>query len=189
MTVTVTRNTSWQAVLNNARATMKKSSITKNPDKKWKHRMLFCEHSPIRALQYTIVIEGIPSWVSVHFTRHKIGVEHFVSTQRTDRTGVNRDKLKQSELVNHTIYANAQAIISMSRKRLCRNASQETRDIWYNVLAELYKIDRPLAHVCVPECVYRGFCYEFMPCGFYKTPTYTEWLTNYRALLKGVRND
>ena len=46
-----------------------------------------CEHSPIRTQMFWIEVLGIPSFASVHFVRHKIGVEHFVSTNREDRGG------------------------------------------------------------------------------------------------------
>ena len=43
-----------------------------------------CERSPIRTQMFWIEMKGIPSFVSVHLVRHKIGVEHlsraFVTT-------------------------------------------------------------------------------------------------------------
>jgi len=44
-----------------------------------KKKYLKSEHSPIRYLQFIIKLDGIPYCNSVHFTRHKYGVEHFVS--------------------------------------------------------------------------------------------------------------
>lgn len=43
------------------------------------------EHSPLRQDEYCIEMKNIPSFVSVHMVRHKIGVEHFVLTSRDDR--------------------------------------------------------------------------------------------------------
>ena len=57
-------------------------------------------------------------------------IEHIVTTKRTDRTGVSRDELEQGSLVNHECDANAQALINISRKRLCHCASPETRKAW-----------------------------------------------------------
>ena len=81
----------WQDVKD---ATM--NTIGKNtgayPDSKWKRQLILSEHSPIRKLKFEWRWYDLKSWVSVHFVRHKFGIDHFVKTQRTDRTGM---KLKQ----------------------------------------------------------------------------------------------
>ena len=112
--------------------------------------------------------------------RHKIGIEHWVSTQRTDRTGVNRDELPQGALVNHACEADAQAIINISRKRLCNCASKETRDAWQAVKNEIAKVEPELASCMVRECVYRnGLCPEMFPCGFNHTESFKKELLEY----------
>jgi hypothetical protein len=189
MQIIIEQKTSWKDVLNNARATIKKDCVDKEPSNKWKYRMLMCEHSPIRTLHYSIQMIGIPYWVSVHFSRHNHGVEHFVSTQRTDRTGTDRSELNQSQLVNHTMYLNAQAIINISRKRLCMQASKETREVWYAVLDELSYFDKQLADICVRDCIYRGYCYEIKPCGYSESYAFVNELDDYRFLLKGEQHD
>ncbi|NCB03452.1 MAG: hypothetical protein EOM67_15045, partial [Spirochaetia bacterium] len=68
-----------------------------------------CEHSPIRSQMFTIKMEGIPSFVSVHLVRHNVGVQHFVQTMRNDRGA--EDVANRNTPVNHTMIANAQAII------------------------------------------------------------------------------
>lgn len=54
------------------------------PSDEWKRRILDAGHSPIRTLMFTVRME-IPYYVSVHFVRHKVGVEHYVRSQRNDR--------------------------------------------------------------------------------------------------------
>lgn len=44
----------------------------KVPTEEWKRKILKAEHSPIRTLWFAFNLE-IPYWVSVHFTRHKLG--------------------------------------------------------------------------------------------------------------------
>lgn len=161
----------WQAVKNAAMNTVGKESGA-YPDSTWKRKILLAEHSPIRLLTFKIRITGIPYWVSVHLSRHKVGVEHYVKTQRTDRTGVNRDELPQGALVDHTMVINAQALINISRKRLCGQASQETRLLWVTVINVLALYERELASVCVSECVYRGFCPEMRSCGLAASKRY-----------------
>lgn len=169
----------WQAVKDRAMNTIGKES-GKFPTTNWKRDILRAEHSPIRTLTFTVRLTGIPYWVSTHFVRHKIGIEHFVSTQRTDRTGIDRNELPQSAPVSHTMVINAQALINISRKRMCNQASKETRDIWFMVINEIGLHEPELASMCVPECVYRGFCPEMKSCGFAKSERYAEWVERYR---------
>ena len=55
-----------------------------------KKKYLTSEHSPIRYLRFIIRME-IPYCNSVHFVRHKLGVEHFVQSQRNDRQDIGQD--------------------------------------------------------------------------------------------------
>ena len=75
-------------------------------------KLYLCEHSPIRNQWYKIRFEDIPYCIGMHFARHKIGVEHFFSTQRSDRTGIDRSERKQTDPVLYEMVANAQAIIT-----------------------------------------------------------------------------
>lgn len=172
--------TTWREVADAARTTIRMPEGQKEPSPRWKKRILLAEHSPIRKIIISWKWLNLPSWVSVHFVRHKFGIEHFVSTQRTDRTGIDRTKLPQDAPVEHECFANAQAVIFMSRKRLCGQASPETRAAWKLVVDGLAKIQPELASVCVPECVYRGFCPEFKSCGFAATPAFKKAVEAYR---------
>ena len=177
----ITKN--WLDIKNAALTTVGKQSL-KEPTSKWKKQILLCEHSPIRKFKISWKWSDLKSWVSVHIVRHKIGIEHFVTSQRTDRQDkYDRDEAKQSALISHECEANAQAIINISRKRLCNNASQETREAWQEFL-DSFKDDEPeLYSVCVPECIYRGHCFEFNTCKYYKTKEYQNKLEEYR---KGI---
>ena len=106
----------WRSIADSARTTIGLEEGTKEPTTMWKKRMLLAEHSPIRKLIISWKWYDLMYWVSVHFVRHKFGIEHFVRSQRTDRTGINRNDLLQSELVEHECEANAQEIINISRK-------------------------------------------------------------------------
>ncbi|HRR35074.1 MAG TPA: thymidylate synthase ThyX [Kiritimatiellia bacterium] len=171
----------WRDVADAARTTIRMVEGDKDPSSAWKRRILLSEHSPIRQLTFKWKWVNLPYWVSVHFVRHKIGIEHFVSTQRTDRTGVDRTEMPQSAPVDHECFANAQAVIFISRKRLCRQASPETTAAWKLVLNEIKHLEPELFSVCVPECVYRGFCPEFKSCGYVNTDAYKEALAAYRG--------
>lgn len=176
---------SWREVADAARTTIGMKKGQKEPSPAWKRKLLLSEHSPIRQLSIKWKWVDLKYWVSVHFVRHKIGIEHFVSTQRTDRTGVDRDHELQSAPVGHECIADAQAVINISRKRLCNLASKETRAAWQLFLDELNNHEPELRTVCVPECVYRGFCPELNSCGYSATPPYTNALEQYRGFEDG----
>lgn len=171
--------TKWSSVLNAARTTVGKESSSKVPSSRWKKKILLAEHSPIRLLLINWRWTDIKYWVSVHFVRHKIGIEHFVKTQRSDRTGNLRDNSLQDCPVDHECTANAQSLINISRKRLCSQASKETREAWQIFLDNLSEPE--LVSVCVKECIYRGFCPELNPCGYSDTENYKIKLTEYRS--------
>lgn len=174
----------WQNIKNATLNTIGKSKGA-YPTSEWKRKLLLSEHSPIRKLKIGWRWIDLLSWVSVHITRHKIGIDHFVSTQRTDRTNINRDKQPQGALVTHECDGNAQSIINISRKRLCNCASEETRNAWRTFLDEVVKpIEPELRSVCVKECVYRnGFCPEMFSCGYNHSEAFKVELKDY---LKGM---
>ena len=78
---------------------------------------------------------------------------------------------------------NAEAIINMSKKRLCAKASTETREIWEAVITELAKVDPDLARFCVKPCIFNGgICREYKSCGFIKTSLFQHLLNQYKQL-------
>jgi hypothetical protein len=70
----------------------------------------------------------------------------------------------------------------MSRRRLCGQASPETREAWKLVVDAIAEKEPEVASCCVPECVYRGFCPEFKACGFFGSPAYEKALAAYREV-------
>ena len=144
---------SWRDVADAARTTIRMGAGTKEPTSAWKRRILLAEHSPIRK----------------------------VSTQRTDRTGEDRTVKHQDAPVEHECFANAAELMFISRRRLCSQASPETRAAWKMVIDALAEKEPELASCCVPECVYRGFCPEFKSCGYVDTPAYAEAVKRYRG--------
>lgn len=123
-----------------------------------------CEHSPIRTRLFVVKMEGIPSYVSVHLVRHKIGVEHYVQTMRDDRGA--KEVADRNTPVNHTMILNAQTLINMAKKRLCYKASDKTREVFNLIVDAISKVDEDLSKFLEPECIYRGgFCHEPKMCG------------------------
>lgn len=170
----------WAKVKRSARTTIGREGEGTYPSDAWKKQILLAEHSPIRKIKFSWKWTNLKSWVSVHFVRHWLGIIHFVTTQRVDRTGKDRDKSPQDTPVEHEAEANAQALINISRKRLCNQASPETRKAWIEVKNEVKEKDPILASVMVKECIYRGFCPEPNGCGYVDTVAYMRELAEYR---------
>ena len=160
----------WQEVVDDCRATVGKDELGKEPSEEFKRGILMSEHSPIRDLIVRWKWTGMPHWVTVHWARHKW--EKFITTQRSDRTGIDRDKLPQDEPQNFRGEANAQNLVDTWRKRLCFQASKETREYAEDFKQALQWVEPELAEVLVPNCVYRGGCPEMKCCGYW-----TEFLT------------
>lgn len=172
----------WQDIKDSTMNTIGKNT-GKYPTEEWKRQLLLSEHSPIRKLKISWRWLDLKYWVSVHLVRHWLGIIHFVSTQRTDRTGLTRDELPQDSLVNHECEANAQSLINISRRRLCNCASLETRQAWQLVKDKVYEVEPELAKCMVKDCIYRGHCYEMFSCNYHKTEAFKKELEEYR---KGI---
>lgn len=131
----------------------------------WKRKILRAEHSPIRTLMFTVRME-VPYYVSVHFCRHKYGVEHYVTSQRNDRQDAyDRNAARQDAPVVHIMDINAQAFLTMARRRLCGQADPTTREVMRKIAAEVTEVCPEFGEVLVPMCEYQGKCPEFSPCG------------------------
>lgn len=161
----------WQEIKNNAMFTIHKDG-GKYPDSVWKKKILLAEHSPIRSGRIIIEIYDIPSFVIGHLVRHNVGFTPFVASLREDRTEY--DTVPDRNTPNNVRFdGNFQSFINISRKRLCLGQPhKETRRVWEAVRDEIVNIEPELASCMVRECVYRGFCPEMKPCGFFETELY-----------------
>lgn len=158
----------WTRVKNHCRTTANKEFTDKDPPEKFRKALLISEHTPIRLIEIDWSWQGIKSWVATHWSRHKF--EKYISSQRDDRKVhvVSRDKMPQDTPVNFDGYANEQQLIDAFRKRLCFQASPETRELAVDFKMALEQKYSELADVLVPNCVYRCGCPEFTPCGFWE---------------------
>ena len=152
----------WNRAKNACRTTVNKIHTDNEPSSEFKTNLLISEHSPVRLIKVNWIWDSIKSWCAVHFSRHKW--ECFVSTRRTDRIGIDRDKLTQDEIVTFEGEANAQHLIDTWRKRLCFQASNETRQYAEDFKIVLREKEPELADALVPHCIYRFGCPEFEMC-------------------------
>lgn len=178
------------------------------PSRDFKLFSLLAEHSHIKVVQWCIDIDNLRQWVGVHLLRHPFQLP-FICSQRCDRQEdadkvaeevlsfikediINdpsfdksswRDYRLQGSTNDHSFVVNAQTLINISKKRLCKLASKETREVWQLVVDAIKENDPEVGEVLVPHCVYRGFCPERETCGFYKTKKFAEEVERYRNLI------
>ena len=157
----------WKRCKLLALTTMGKRYVKTMPTDEWKYRILRSPHSPKRTLMFTIRMQ-VPYFVSVHFVRHKIGVEHYVQSQRNDRQDrYDRNDAPQSAMVTHVMDMNADALIQMAHMRLCGKAASETREVMRDICRKVIEVNPEFEPFLVPQCVWHGgLCHEFEPCGF-----------------------
>lgn len=163
-------NCDWLAVKNECRNTVNKEFSETQPTHKFIEDVMISEHSPIRLARIRFRWEGIKYWISVHFSRHWLGWEKFISTQRTDRTGVNREELKQDSPVNMDVEANPQALINVARFRLCYGCpSVQTRRYAEDLKRTIHDSGQEeIAFAMQRNCIYRAGCPEFNPCPYWE---------------------
>ena len=150
----------WLEIKNLCRKTISMKDSKVEPTQKWKRELLLAEHSPLRHSIITVDIEDVPFYVMGHFVRHHVGVTPYVSTSRSDRTGVDRNERRQTDPVCMRLDLNVQSLINISRKRLCNQADPETIKVWNAVLDAVREYDEDVYWACVPEGVRSCGCTE-----------------------------
>jgi len=166
MNVTIIKHTGIKEARRAIEATMEKGFVSHaNLD-----QIYTWMHSPIRTQIFEIILEDIYAFVSTHLVRHVTTVP-FVTSKRDDRGG---DKTENRYTpVDTTLWCNAESIINIAQKRLCYQASPETREVIQAVKNTLRGIDPDLSRHMVPQCAFRGgYCCEPRPCGNYKVKRY-----------------
>ena len=155
----------WMCVKDRALVTVGKHAVNP-PTSEWKRKILRARHSPIRYLRYSFFLEGIPSWVSVHLVRH-VHAQPYVRSQRNDRQDMyDRNKAPQDAPVDMIWDVNVEELMTIANKRLCMQASEETRNVVKLMCSLAEEATPELCGLLVPNCVRMGGrCEEMNPCG------------------------
>lgn len=139
----------------------------------WRKMLTTCggvPHSPIRAVVYRIFAFDVPTWVSVHYTRHHVGFQPYVQSQRTDKqvAADDRGSARQDAPVNMVADLNANTILNIAKARLCMKASAETRELMHELRRNLCNstdpYDKELGLLMNPPCEWYLKCFEPKPC-------------------------
>jgi hypothetical protein len=163
ITINVDMN-GWGKVKKAAMITVHKKMKTL-PDHEWKMEILKSEHSPIREMGVSVLFEGIPRHVADQLVRHHVGVNCYMGTWRPDRGNKAREDQRMTDETNLVLSMNLQAILNISRDRLCMGVESETRRVWKAFLDKLKEEEPEIAFFCVPSCVRLLACKEFQSCG------------------------
>lgn len=149
----------WMEVKRRALVTIGKRPISP-PTEAWKREILRARHSPIRYLRFSFLIEGLPSWVSVHLCRH-VHAQPYVRSQRNDRQSeYDRAAAPQSSPVDMIWDINAEELMTVANKRLCSMASPETREVVQRMCDLVERRCPEFEGLLVPMCIYAGECKE-----------------------------
>ncbi len=169
----------WARCYNLALNTMGKKYVDCTATDSWKGKMLKCRHSPIRTLMFTIRMI-VPYYVSTHFVRHKIGVEHYVQSQRNDRqNNYDRETAPQGAMVSHIMELDASTLMNMSNVRLCGMADPVTRYVMTLICKAVETMNPEFKGHLKPMCEYLHECPEFKSCGYWDTKINKEELSNH----------
>ncbi len=156
----------WFEVKERALVTVGKHAVNP-PTDDWKKSILRARHSPIRHLQFSFYIE-CPYWVSVHLCRH-VHAQPYVKSQRNDRqSDYDRNNARQDEQVSMIWDMNAEELITIANKRLCNQASEETRRVVKFMCDEVLRVNPEFGWELVPNCVHNRGCHEMHSCGAYE---------------------
>lgn len=155
----------WMLVKDCALVTVGKRAVNP-PTTQWKIDILKARHSPIRELKFVFRMTDIPSWVATHLARHK-HAQPYIKTQRNDRQEkYDRNKAPQGELVDMYYSVNAEELMTIANKRLCFQASPETRLLVGMMCYEAKQVMPEISEFLCPMCIYHGgVCHEMNPCG------------------------
>lgn len=158
----------WIMAKRCALVTVGKDSETP-PTEEWKRKSLEARHSYIRELPFMFRITGIPYWVAMHLVRHHVGCQPYIKTQRNDRQNdYDRGEAPQNAPVDMMWSMNAEALMTVANKRLCKQASKETRKVVAQMCKEVICDCPEFSDFLVPMCEYHGgVCHEMKPCGRY----------------------
>lgn len=157
----------WREVVDDCRATVKKEALGHDPSQAWKKKIMIAEHDPIRDIIIKFRWRDIPYWIAMHWKTHIWRSR--VNSQRNDRQSeYDRTKAPQDSAVDFMGDMNAQNAIDTFRKRLCYQASPETRKYAEDFKRALKSVEPEISDVLVPNCIYRGGCPELKSCGLYK---------------------
>lgn len=153
----------WEEVVNDCRATVKKPELGREPSTEWKRKILISEHDPIRDIIFKFRWRDIFYWVAMHYKTHLWRSR--TNSQRPERQSeYDRNKAPQDAPVDFIGDPNTQHLIDTSRKRLCFQASPETRENWEDLKMVIHEQEPEISDVMVPNCVYRCGCPEMTKC-------------------------
>lgn len=158
------------------------SMTTGRPSKMSLRQCYRAMHSNMRTQLFWIKMFDIKLSAASHFVRH-VHAQPFQRSKRPDRDP-NAQDLGRNTPTDLGLLVNAEEIVNISEKRLCFQASTETREIWQKTLELIEEVDPDLVKFCKKPCVLQGYCRESKPCGYMASDAYIFERKAYKNLFK-----
>lgn len=135
------------------------------PGSDWRRKILEARHSPIRHLQFSFIIKDIPSNIATHLCRH-VHAQPYVSSLRNDRqTEMDGDSARRDTPVNMILDVNAEELMVIANKRLCKKAAPATQKVVREMCRLAGNVVPEMQSLLVPMCEYHGgVCHEMKSC-------------------------
>ena len=137
------------------------------PTDEWlRERMIKPRHSPVRELKFVFRFTNLPAYISTHFARH-IHARPYIQSQRNDRQSkYDRRKAPQDAPVTMIWSMEAEELMIVANKRLCKMASAETTAVVKAMMELVEPLVPYMRGSLIPMCEYHGgVCYEAKGCG------------------------
>ena len=153
----------WALAKQCALVTIGKETVPE-PRVAWNPATLRARHSPLRTLPFAFCLEGVPYWVSTHLARH-VHAQPFIRSQRNDRQDAyDRNAARQDAPVDMIWYMNAEELMAIAEKRICKLAAKETREAVLMMRWLVVNHCPEFEGLLEPHCTKYGDCPEMKPC-------------------------
>ena len=154
------------------------------------YKMLLSPHSSHRAVIYRFFVEDIPYFAHVYLTRHHVGIQPHVYSQRDDKGEIDktpRNNKPQGELISMCFDVNAAALLQIAQRRMCFQAHKVIRQTMELIKKVLIQhgdsYDKVLGKLMMRPCqLYYGICPEPEPCG--KVPAVTTLVDIHKYIME-----
>lgn len=117
-----------------------------------------------RPLNFAFYLHNVPYYVSTHLARHVHSVP-FIKSQRNDRqSDYDRNAARQDAPVDMIWYMNAEELLTVANKRLCRKADPATQEIAKRMRTLVLDHCPEFRGLMAPPCAFMDECPEMEPC-------------------------
>ena len=115
-----------------------------------KHRLLMTEDYAIRQETFTLVVSMTGA--------ERVEIAELLDTIDWRSCRIEHTVIAEDPQLTIRAWLTIPQLIRISRMLLCHQVAQPIRRAWSAVISAVSASDPVVASVCVPNCIYRGFC-------------------------------